>query len=109
MTELAVREVLVFAGAVAGAVWGYFLGKLLERQRLAREMRSSLKALERWATQVCEGLDALERSLDISPVGVPEAVRPQAEAAPAPHPAPGPGRAVRPRVSGLRTVPSPPA
>lgn len=63
MSEIAVREVLVFGGALTGAVWGYFLGKLIERRRLAGEMGQSLEALERWAVKVCQGLDGLERSL----------------------------------------------
>ena len=63
MNDLAVREALVFGGAIAGAVWGYFLGKALERRRFAREIRPSLEALEQWALEVCDGLEGLERSL----------------------------------------------
>ncbi len=63
MSEIVVREVLVFGGALAGAVWGYFLGKLIERRRLSVELGQSLEALERWAVKVCQGLEGLERSL----------------------------------------------
>ena len=63
MSELVVREALVFGGAVAGAIWGYCLGRLIERRRFAIEVGTSLEALERWAVDVCQGLDGLERSL----------------------------------------------
>ncbi len=63
MNEILVREVLVFGGAVAGAVWGYYLGKVVERRRFALEVSSSLEAFERWAIDVCQGLEGLERSL----------------------------------------------
>ena len=105
MTELLIREALVFGGAVAGAFWGYFLGKVLERRRLAREVRPSLEALERWAVQVCDGLDALERSLGVP---VPDAPRPTTvvKAPPAAPPvAPGRIPTVRRLVSRLRTAP----
>ncbi len=57
------REALVFGGAVAGAIWGYYLGKVVERRRFASEVSSSLEAFERWAIDVCQGLESLERSL----------------------------------------------
>jgi hypothetical protein len=63
MSELVIRETLVFGGAVAGALWGYFLGRLIERRQFALEVSASLEALERWAIQVGHGLESLERSL----------------------------------------------
>ena len=63
MNEILTREALVFGGAVAGAVWGYFFGRIIERRRWASEVRPSLEALERWALKVCQGLEGLERSL----------------------------------------------
>jgi hypothetical protein len=63
MNEIMIREALVFGGAVAGAVWGYFLGKIIERRRWALEVSPSLEALEGWALRVCEGLEGLERSV----------------------------------------------
>lgn len=63
MSELVVREALVFGGAVAGAIWGYFLGRLIERRRFALELGPSLEALERWTVNVSQGLEGLERSL----------------------------------------------
>jgi len=47
---------------VAGAVWGYYLGKTVERRRFASEVSASLEAFERWAIDVCRGLEDLERS-----------------------------------------------
>jgi hypothetical protein len=63
MSELMIRETLVFGGAVAGAIWGYVLGRFLERRRIAADMVSTLEALERWAIQVGRGLEGLEQSL----------------------------------------------
>lgn len=63
MSELVIREALVFGGAVAGALWGYFLGRIVERRRIALEVGAGLEALERWAVQVCHGLGNLEQSL----------------------------------------------
>lgn len=63
MNEFAIREVLVFGGALAGALWGYYLGKIVERRRFAAEVASSLENFERWAVDVCRGLEGLERSL----------------------------------------------
>jgi hypothetical protein len=63
MNEIMVREALVFGGAVAGAAWGYFVGRIIERRRWALEVSPSLEALERWALKVCQGLEGLERSL----------------------------------------------
>lgn len=63
MSELVIREALVFAGAVAGAIWGYCLGRIVERRRIALEVGASLETLERWAIQVCHGLESLEQSL----------------------------------------------
>jgi len=63
MSELVIREALVFGGAIAGAFWGYFLGRLVERRQVAMEVSASLEALERWAVQVCHGIESLEESL----------------------------------------------
>jgi hypothetical protein len=63
MNEIVLREALVFGGAVAGAIWGYFLGKMVERRRWVVEVTPSLEALERWAAKVCQELEGLERSL----------------------------------------------
>jgi hypothetical protein len=63
VSEVLIREVLVFGGAVAGAVWGYYLGKIIERRRVAAEVSGSLETVERWAIDVCRGLEDLERSL----------------------------------------------
>ncbi len=63
MSEILIREGLVFVGAVAGAVWGYFLGRIIERRRWALEVSPSLEALERWAVKVSQGLEGLEQSL----------------------------------------------
>lgn len=63
MNEIMIREALVFGGAVAGVVWGYFFGRIIERRRWALEVNPSLEALERWALKVCHGLEGLERSL----------------------------------------------
>jgi hypothetical protein len=63
VSEILIREALVFGGAVAGAVWGYYLGKIIERRRVAAEVRASIEAVERWAIDVCRGLEDLERSL----------------------------------------------
>lgn len=63
MSELVIREALVFGGAVAGVIWGYFLGRIIERRRLALEVSPNLEALEHWAVNVCQGLEGLERSL----------------------------------------------
>lgn len=63
MSELVIREALVFGGAVTGAFWGFFLGRLIERRRFASEVSPSLEALERWAINVCRGLEGLEQSL----------------------------------------------
>ena len=63
MNEIMIREALVFGGAVAGAVWGYFVGRIIERRRWALEVGPSLEALERWALKVCQGLEGLERSM----------------------------------------------
>ncbi len=63
MNEIMIREALVFGGAVVGAVWGYFFGRIIERRRWALEVSPSLEALERWALKVCQGLEGLERSL----------------------------------------------
>lgn len=62
MSELVIREALVFGGAIAGALWGYFLGRIVERRRVALEVSASLEALERWAVQVCHGIESLEQS-----------------------------------------------
>ena len=64
MNEVLVREALVFGGAVAGVVWGYYLGKIVERRRFAAEVNASLETIERWAIDVCRGLEDLERSLE---------------------------------------------
>ena len=63
MNEIVIREVLVFGGAVAGALWGYFLGKMIERRRWVVEVTPSLEALEGWAAEVCRELEGLEVSL----------------------------------------------
>ncbi len=63
MNEILIREALVFCGAVAGAVWGYHLGKIIERRRVTAEISASLEAIERWTVDVCRGLEDLERSL----------------------------------------------
>jgi hypothetical protein len=105
MTELAIRESLVFGGAVAGAVWGYFLGKLLERRRLVREVRSSLEALERWAVKVCDGLDALEHSLPVPAPDPVEGANVANEVGAASPVEPQAPPAVRRLVSGLGTAP----
>lgn len=63
MNEILIREALVFGGAVAGAVWGYYLGKVIERRRVAAELGASLEAIERWTVDVCRGLEDLERSV----------------------------------------------
>jgi hypothetical protein len=63
MNEIVIREALVFGGAVAGAVWGYFFGKIVERRRWVVEVSPSLEALERWALRVCQDLEGLELSL----------------------------------------------
>jgi hypothetical protein len=62
VNEILIREALVFGGAVAGALWGYYLGKTVERRRVASEVGKSLEAFERWAINVCRGLEDLERS-----------------------------------------------
>ena len=62
MNEILIREALVFGGAVAGAIWGYYLGKAVERRRFASEVGASLQTIERWAINVCRGLEDLERS-----------------------------------------------
>ncbi len=63
MNEILIREALVFGGALAGAVWGYYLGRVVERRRFALEVCPSLEAFERWAVDLCHGLEGLERSL----------------------------------------------
>lgn len=63
MNEIVIREALVFGGAVSGAAWGYFLGKMVERRRWVAEVTPSLEALERWAAKVCQELEGLELSL----------------------------------------------
>ena len=73
MNEFMIREALVFGGAIAGALWGYFLGRMIERRRWAVEMTPSLEALERWAANVCRELEGLELSLArMGSVFVPE-------------------------------------
>lgn len=62
VNEILIREALVFGGAVAGAVWGYYLGKTVERRRFASEVSASLESFERWAIDVCRGLEDLERA-----------------------------------------------
>jgi hypothetical protein len=63
VNEILIREILIFGGAAAGAAWGYYLGKIIERRRVTAELRVGLEAVERWAVDVCRGLDDLERSL----------------------------------------------
>ncbi len=63
MNEILIREILIFGGAAAGAAWGYYLGKMIERRRVAAELRAGLETVERWAVDVCHDLDDLERSL----------------------------------------------
>jgi hypothetical protein len=63
MNELVIREALVFGGAIAGGLWGYFLGRIVERRQVALEVSASVEALERWAVQVCHGIESLEQSL----------------------------------------------
>jgi hypothetical protein len=62
VNEILIREALVFCGAVVGAVWGYYLGKTVERRRFASEVSATLETFERWAIDVCRGLEDLERS-----------------------------------------------
>jgi hypothetical protein len=62
--EVLIREALVFGGAAAGVLWGYYLGKIVERRRLAAEVHASLEVIERWAIDVCRGLEDLERSFE---------------------------------------------
>lgn len=66
MNEIVIREALVFGGAVAGALWGYYLGKVVERRRFALEVSATLETFERWAVDVCRGLEGLERSLALT-------------------------------------------
>jgi membrane protein YqaA with SNARE-associated domain len=46
-SEIWVREILLFVGAVVGAVWGYFLGKSAEHRRWRTQLRPGLEDLER--------------------------------------------------------------
>jgi membrane protein YqaA with SNARE-associated domain len=63
MSEVWIREFLLFGGAVAGAVWGYLFGRFVGQRRLAGEMRGELEALERSSIKVCQTLEGLERAL----------------------------------------------
>jgi hypothetical protein len=105
MTELVIREALVFGGAVTGAVWGYFLGKVMERRRLAREVRPSLEALERWAVQVCDGLEGLERSLHVPAADPVDPPRVATASGPVSSVQAQPAPTIRRLVSRLRTAP----
>jgi hypothetical protein len=86
VSEVLIREALVFAGAVVGVVWGFYLGKIVERRRLAAEVHANLETIEQWAIHVCRGLEDLERSLErmghFTLSGVAEDLPGEAQAAP---------------------------
>jgi membrane protein YqaA with SNARE-associated domain len=46
-SEILIKESLVFAGAILGGIWGYSLGRTIERNRWRRELRPGLETLER--------------------------------------------------------------
>jgi hypothetical protein len=45
MSEMLVREALIFSGAVLGAIWGYELGRRVERRRWKESLSGELEAL----------------------------------------------------------------
>ncbi len=49
-SEILIKESLVFAGAMLGGIWGYSLGRTMERSRWRRELHPGLEALERALT-----------------------------------------------------------
>ena len=64
MSEMLVREGMIFSGAVLGAIWGYVLGRRVERRRWQESLSGELEALR---SKFIDLLSELNRFANSSP------------------------------------------